>query len=308
MAVSEIHWEITTKCNLNCHHCLNNCGNPRDDELPIKEALKAVKVMADLGCRKLMITGGEPLARQGLPIILKECYDRGISIQLLTNGVLIDPALAKQLSQIIEEIGVSLDGSTAEINDSIRGLGNFARICKSIKCLLGYMPVSVYFTASRANFNDMGKTINLAWSLGTSRVHISEIVMTGRAFENRKLFQLSEGQKSWLHQFAQNTTGNHLRPEENCDADLSTLYLTSNGFAFPCTEVALYRPSQTLGHVNQRGFIERLEDRKGNFANSSLLNCRYRIYAGNNLVFSLNNKAICPMVKGVKDGKNDQNV
>lgn len=294
----EWHWEITTRCNLNCLHCLNNCGKPGRNELTLNGIKKAIKTMAGLGCKNLMITGGEPLALKNLLIILNDCREEGINIQLLTNGFTVDHSLVQQLVKVVEAVGVSLDGSKPEINDFIRGRHSFERACQAIKIFVDYLPVSVYFTVSKINVNDMECVIKLAWSLGTNRVHISEITMAGRALNYQKLLQITEQQKSYLQQFAKDTTGGNLsKPEDRCSADLSVLYLTSNGMVYPCTEVALRRPLSAIGHINNPEFREKLQESRGNFVNNPRLRCCYQIYTGNNLVFCLNKVIPCPLTK-----------
>jgi len=55
------HWVITKRCNLKCIHCIASTGSKR--ELNTKKALEVLNSLYNLGCKKLYITGGEPLIR-----------------------------------------------------------------------------------------------------------------------------------------------------------------------------------------------------------------------------------------------------
>jgi len=262
------------------------------------DMVRALKTMVDLGCRRLMITGGEPFFVQTkLMTILEECRNSGVKVQILTNGYFISNALVKKLAKIVESMSVSLDGSRPEVNDPIRGQGSFEEAHKAIRLLKQYMPVSVYLTVSRANLNDIKSTIGLARSLGAVNVHVSEIKIAGRALINRELFELTDGQKSRLQKLAKDLTPNSLVPLENCNADLSVVYLSSSGMVFPCAELSLDNQRSLIGNINSAGFEQRILESKKNYERSSELNCCYQVYLGKNLSFYLGKETACPLAR-----------
>lgn len=294
----EWHWEITKKCNLECKHCVTDCGPRHIEEMSVDDMRRALKTMLNLGCRRLMITGGEPfILHKKLMDILEECHNNGVKVQILTNGYFIGDALAKKLAKIVESMSVSLDGSRSEVNDPIRGQGSFEKAHKAIRLLKQYIPVSVYLTVSKANLNDVKNTIGLARSLGAVNIHVSEIKMSGRALINRELFELADIQKLHLQKLARDLTANLSEPLENCNADLSVVYLSSKGMVFPCAELSLDNQRSLIGNINSAELEQKILESKKNFAGGLELNCCYQVYLSENLSFYLDKKTACPLVR-----------
>lgn len=289
----EWHWEITRKCNLNCQHCITDCGLSQKDELTTDEALQAVEVMANLGCKSLMITGGEPLVHTNLISILEKCQKLDIDVQFLTNGIVLNQNLVKQLVGIVEAVSVSLDGSRSEINDLVRGSGSFQKATSAIQLLTEYMPVYVYSTVSKANIGDIENIIEYSQSLGAVGVHFSEIKLAGRAAANFKMFGLSKEQKRSLRLFVKKITRDSENISEDCDADFSALYMASNGMVYRCTEIALNHQKFALGNIRNYDLYKRIIKIRENLANKPNPKCCYGIYKGDNIVFCLNNENDC---------------
>lgn len=290
----EWHWEITTGCNLVCLDCITMCGRPRNGELSGDEAIRAIRVMKDLGCRSLMITGGEPLCCEFLHDVFRECSLREIDVSFLTNGFLIGRDFARDCSDFVESVGVSLDGPSSEVNDRVRGVGSFDKASRAISILSDFVQTTVYIVASRNNIDDLEATIKLAFSLGADSVHVSEIDLRGRAAENAAMFELSEDQRRQLKVFAKKKTA-QADPVLGCNADFSTLYVSSEGLVYPCSEVAIRVPEKTLGLITAKGFRKSLRFRKGAFMDVRKLCCCYQVYAGKGFVFVLNSKDTCSL-------------
>lgn len=113
-------WEITEACNLRCIHCELEAG-PRDrDELSTEEALAFVDALAQEGGRVVNLTGGEPFVRSDWAVIAKRLIERGLAVNIITNGTLLDEARLTQLMDAgVTGVSVSIDG-TREVNDAIR--------------------------------------------------------------------------------------------------------------------------------------------------------------------------------------------
>jgi radical SAM protein with 4Fe4S-binding SPASM domain len=104
-------------------------------ELTTAEALDAVAQMADLGLKWVTLSGGEPLTRQDLPVLVKALSDRGVIPNIITNGWLVSPELAKTLAgNGIATAAISVDG-TREIHDRIRRSGSYDRLKESFRVL-----------------------------------------------------------------------------------------------------------------------------------------------------------------------------
>jgi len=110
---------VTDRCNIRCFYCMpaeNVQFKPRHELLTFEEIERVVRVAAHLGVNKLRLTGGEPLVRHGLPVLVRKLAGiPGIAdIALTTNGVL----LAEQAQQLkdagLHRLNISLDSLDAE--------------------------------------------------------------------------------------------------------------------------------------------------------------------------------------------------
>lgn len=139
-----------TLCNLACRHCFISCG-PKNDTQPfmtVEQVSASLSEARALGVKEYYFTGGEPfLHPEILPLIDMTLAQGPLSI--LTNGVLIDGAMAQALRARFDaspyslDLRVSLDGTTAETNDPIRGRGTFDEILGGVRALaeVGLNPV-----------------------------------------------------------------------------------------------------------------------------------------------------------------------
>ena len=150
--------EITSNCNLRCIHCYNESGELRD-QISV-EAFKNV-----LGCydnpKKASITlsGGEPLLHPQVWKFIDMMLESGIlarNILLITNATCITDDVANMLAEKHVSVQVSLNGSRAELHDSICGKENFERTMAGLQRLLSKHAnmVIVRNMMNKQNMND----------------------------------------------------------------------------------------------------------------------------------------------------------
>jgi cyclic pyranopterin phosphate synthase len=85
---------VTDRCNVRCFYCMpedNVKYAPREEILSFEEIERFVRVAVSLGVTKIRVTGGEPLVRKDLPVLIgKLSAIPGVhDIALTTNGVLL---------------------------------------------------------------------------------------------------------------------------------------------------------------------------------------------------------------------------
>jgi len=121
--LDNIVWEITYSCNINCLHCGSNAtAAKRAQELTTEEALNFIEQLSDLGCRRVVLSGGEPFMRKDWDILVQRILHFGMKCNFISNGTLINDDIIKRLNLLgVNYLGFSLDGSTAEMHDYIRG-------------------------------------------------------------------------------------------------------------------------------------------------------------------------------------------
>ena len=113
-------WEITDACNLRCVHCWADAGRAAPDELTTREAMALADQLAAAGCRRVYLTGGEPLLRADWPLIADRLRQRGVDTTIMTNGVRVSDAVLATMREVgVGGLFVSVDGSR-EVHDAIR--------------------------------------------------------------------------------------------------------------------------------------------------------------------------------------------
>jgi GTP 3',8-cyclase len=118
--ISYLRVSITDRCNERCNYCMPRELQewlPREDILSYEETLRLIRIAADLGVKKIRVTGGEPLTRRGIVDFIREIPKvRGItSLGVSTNGTLLahkvnDQTMAMALHAAgVHSINISLD-------------------------------------------------------------------------------------------------------------------------------------------------------------------------------------------------------
>ncbi len=147
-------WEVTMGCNMRCGHCGSSCTEPLPDELNTEEALDLIDQLKQIGLKWITLSGGEPLTRKDLPLLVKRLSQHSIIVNMITNGWLMNEKIAKTLKENgISTVAISIDG-TEEIHDSIRRKGSFARAANAFSMLrsLG-ITVGAVTTVSQKNIH-----------------------------------------------------------------------------------------------------------------------------------------------------------
>ncbi|HEX8814480.1 MAG TPA: GTP 3',8-cyclase MoaA [Terriglobales bacterium] len=116
-AITDLRISVTDRCNYKCVYCRTGTGNGAVmyGDLPFADYLRMARVMAALGIRKVRLTGGEPLLRNGLVDFVRELAKlrtpdgTKLDIALTTNGHLLAD-LAQPLKDAgLDRVTVSMD-------------------------------------------------------------------------------------------------------------------------------------------------------------------------------------------------------
>src|SRR5688572_17859556 len=105
---------VTDRCNLRCQYCMPEeeyVWLPKANVLSFEETARLVDVFVGLGVDKVRLTGGEPLLRKDLAVLVRLLADRpGITdLSMTTNGVLLREHAAELRAAGLHRLTVSLD-------------------------------------------------------------------------------------------------------------------------------------------------------------------------------------------------------
>jgi cyclic pyranopterin phosphate synthase len=112
--INYLRVSVTDRCNLRCRYCMPAEGIKlisHDDILSFDEITDFVKIAVDMGIDKVKLTGGEPLVRKDLPLLVEMLAGiKGIKdLSMTTNGTLLGK-LAKPLADAgLQRVNISLD-------------------------------------------------------------------------------------------------------------------------------------------------------------------------------------------------------
>lgn len=111
---SSLRVSVTDRCNIRCFYCMPNENirfKPRREILTFEEIERFVRVGARLGIRKLRLTGGEPLVRAELPLLVERLARiPGIDdLAMTTNGVLLADQATALKQAGLQRLNISLD-------------------------------------------------------------------------------------------------------------------------------------------------------------------------------------------------------
>jgi radical SAM protein len=118
-------WETTQACDLTCKHCRASAQSvPLPGELSTEEGKKLLDDIHAMGCRIVVLSGGDPLKRPDLYDLIR--YGKSIGLRMATipaaTELLQREVLFKLKEAGADQVAFSLDFPTAELHDNFRGV------------------------------------------------------------------------------------------------------------------------------------------------------------------------------------------
>lgn len=136
--IADLRVSVTDRCNLRCAYCM-----PEDDYewldrrefLSFEELTELIAAFGDLGVTKVRLTGGEPLLRQGLPILVSAIAELAAitDIALTTNGTLLAGQADALRSAGLRRVTVSLDTLQSERHRALTRRDNHGSVLDGIR-------------------------------------------------------------------------------------------------------------------------------------------------------------------------------
>jgi PqqA peptide cyclase len=250
--------ELTYRCPLHCVYC----SNPVDytaygEELATEDWLRVLREGRELGATQLGFSGGEPLVRDDLEVLVAEARRLGYYSNLITSGIgLNERRIAALKEGGLDHIQVSFQDSTREMNDFLSSTRTFdlkRRIAKLVK-QYDY-PMVLNVVLHRLNIDHVGQILELASELEAEYVELANTQYYGWAYLNRDLLLPSREQLQRAEEVTnrfRERVGNKMkiyfvvpdyyesRPKACMNGWGSVfLNLTADGLALPCHEARM---------------------------------------------------------------------
>lgn len=203
-----VYWEMTLACPLACRHCRAEAvATAHPNELTYAEGVSFLRQLTAFGdpLPQLILTGGDPLARRDLFDLIDEARRLGIGVSITpaASPALTRDVLARLQEHGVEGLGLSLDGSSAQRHDSIRGVpGTFDRTMEAMRWAgeLG-IPLQVNTLASAETADDMPAVYELLKTRPVARWSLFFLISVGRGKVLQPLTpQQGEALMSWIYE------------------------------------------------------------------------------------------------------------
>jgi radical SAM protein with 4Fe4S-binding SPASM domain len=239
----------TIRCNQQCSFCFNSpCGEGLD--MTHGESLELLKILSAHGIASLDVMGGEPFLLDWMPDFMATAARRGMQVNISTNGS--RPEVMRRLKGMNPasvNIGVSLEGSTAQAHNALTRSPHFDLALRSIRCLvsLGLDPI-VKTVLNRTTLEDIENIIALIGGLGVRRYYLIHMDVMSKdpslLYDSLpytdfiECWQKIRKGSSHVGIFRVNAscfTGKKLPPGARCAGGVVKLSITPDGSVYPCT-------------------------------------------------------------------------
>ena len=159
--IDYVRLSVTDKCNLRCTYCMpegNRDFERREEYLTFDEIERVIRAFAELGVRRVRITGGEPLVRKNISgLALRLSALPGVEdLSLSTNAVLLANQAVALRDAGIKRLNVSLDTLRRDRFQQITGNDDFDRVIDSLMRAkqVGFAPIKINMLALKGQNDD----------------------------------------------------------------------------------------------------------------------------------------------------------
>ncbi len=124
--------EVGTLCNFACRYCYvgddHACTAGEHNELSLEELRDAVEQAQALGARKIILLGGEPMLYNFTPAFCRWMRNRGLAVELFTNGSNMTPSAAAALFALGVSVVLKWHSAHPDLQNWLAGLPGAAAI------------------------------------------------------------------------------------------------------------------------------------------------------------------------------------
>ncbi len=189
--------ELTYRCPLHCAFCYNPTDFANSAaELDTDDWLRVLREARALGAVQLGLSGGEPLSRDDLEIIVAEAHRLGFYINLITSGVGLNDARLLALKRAgLDHIQLSFQDSTQQMNDFLSSTRTF-ELKSAVAALIKQYdyPMVLNVVLHRFNIDHVEEILEMALRLGADYVELANTQYYGWAWHNRAQLMPSRAQ------------------------------------------------------------------------------------------------------------------
>ncbi len=133
-----VDFEVTNSCPYRCFFCEGDIPkNKKVEQLDTSGCIQVLEKISNSGVLNVFFTGGEPLLREDLPLLIKTAYSFGLEPSVSTTLYPLNPKkLEKLVDSGLKNIQVSMQGIEHIHNDIVGRQSSYSRVVNNLKQLL----------------------------------------------------------------------------------------------------------------------------------------------------------------------------
>jgi pyrroloquinoline quinone biosynthesis protein E len=176
----EVQAQLLNACNLKCAYCL--CPEVQTRLLTTEQWVEIIDGLAALGTLRIKFQGGEPTLRRDFPELCRAARRAGLLTAAISNG--IEMANRPELLDDLDEVVISLDAVTPEINDQVRGAGSHAAAVRAIELARARaLPTFVNMVVGRDNLAEIEPMLAFCERRG-AHLNAQPVIFRGRYYDD----------------------------------------------------------------------------------------------------------------------------
>lgn len=261
--------EFTRKCNFRCPYCYVPGIQPPENELTAAEIERVLLQAKDLGARKIIVLGGEPMVYSEIFGRLDFIRKQGLDVEMFTNGFNITAENARKLYDLGVSVVLKMNTFDPDLQDQLAGVGDAHKvIARALKHLedAGYPDdthvLAVSTIISQANKHEIPTLWRWLREKGVLP-YVEMITPQGRATENDWLTVSSEELKDLFDEISRldrEEFGQDWEPQpplvgNACLRHGFSCLVTSTGDVMPCVGIPI-----PVGNIRSDSLAEILAD------------------------------------------------
>ena len=187
-----VDWWITSRCNFACDYCYG--PEPGKDPGWLRDDI--LRAIRDSSARAVTFCGGEPLLVRDIGKYARQLRDAGKTTILNTNGSLLLRRIDQGLNLTFDVVGLSLDGSCAEVHQAMRGgAADFDQVLLAAAAIARRPSISLKLATvvSRVNLADLPRLADLVRSMRPDVWRLYQYSPRGPVNTGRHRHELSGG-------------------------------------------------------------------------------------------------------------------
>lgn len=191
---------LIERCNLRCTYCMPEEGvalSPKSHLMTYEEIYKIAKTFSDHGVTKIRLTGGEPLIRKDIPVILEKLATLPVELSITSNAIIIDKFIHVLKANGVNKINVSLDSLDEGKFKHITRRNEFKKVYNNILLLVeeGFKVKVNAVLMKGFNDNEIIDFINFTKDLPISVRFIEFMPFDGNKWDMGKMVSYAEVMK-----------------------------------------------------------------------------------------------------------------